>query len=152
MNAPPPPLPDPRVKDDEHLRLLAIFHWVLAGLSLLGMGFLGLHYGIMRMVFGSPEIWKNAKDGPPPEVIWDVMQWFYLGIGVLILLVGFANLAAGFSLRRKKHHVFCLVVAGLNCLQFPFGTALGVFTFIVLLRDSVRAAFKPGQESAAAEL
>jgi hypothetical protein len=30
-----------------------------------------------------------------------------------------------------------LIVAELNCLQFPFGTVLGEFTFVVLLRGSV---------------
>lgn len=151
MNITPPPLPDPRVKDEEHLRLLSVFHWVMAGLSLLGIGFMGLHYSIMRMVLGSTEIWKNSKDGPPPEFIWDLMQWFYLGFGVIILVLGVLNVMVGFYLRRKKRHIFCLVVAGFNCLNFPFGTALGVFTFIVLLRDSVLAAFKPRQEGAAAE-
>lgn len=30
------------------------------------------------------------------------------------------------------------VVVGLNCLQVPFGTVLGSFTLIVLLRGIVR--------------
>ena len=33
--------------------------------------------------------------------------------------------------------MFSLVVAALDCMGFPFATVLGVFTFIVLLRDSV---------------
>jgi hypothetical protein len=40
--------------------------------------------------------------------------------------------------------MFSLVIAGLNCIQIPFGTALGVFTIIVLLRDSVREAYAAG--------
>lgn len=35
-----------------------------------------------------------------------------------------------------------LIVSGLNCLQIPFGTVLGVFTLVVLLRDSVREAYE----------
>ncbi|MCX6922874.1 MAG: hypothetical protein NT154_06635 [Verrucomicrobia bacterium] len=34
--------------------------------------------------------------------------------------------------------MFSLMIGGLNCLQIPFGSALGVFTIIVLSRDSVR--------------
>jgi hypothetical protein len=34
--------------------------------------------------------------------------------------------------------MFSLVVTGITCLSFPFGTALGVFTIIVLTRGSVR--------------
>jgi hypothetical protein len=47
----------------------------------------------------------------------------------------FVNLAAsGFTSSR----LFSLIVAGFMCMFFPFGTALGVFTFIVLTRESVR--------------
>jgi hypothetical protein len=34
--------------------------------------------------------------------------------------------------------MFSLVIAGVQCMFAPFGTALGVFTIIVLTRDSVR--------------
>jgi hypothetical protein len=33
-------------------------------------------------------------------------------------------------------------VAGLNCIQIPLGTALGVFTIMVLTRDSVEAVYQ----------
>jgi hypothetical protein len=35
-----------------------------------------------------------------------------------------------------------MVVAGLSCLEFPYGTALGVFTFIALSRASVVRLFE----------
>jgi hypothetical protein len=35
-----------------------------------------------------------------------------------------------------------MVIAGINCLSFPFGTALGIFTLIVLSRESVQALYK----------
>jgi len=38
--------------------------------------------------------------------------------------------------------MFSLIIAGINCVQFPFGTVLGVFTFVVLLRDSVRELYE----------
>jgi hypothetical protein len=39
--------------------------------------------------------------------------------------------------------MYCLVVAGLSAfLSFPIGTVLAVFTFIVLARPGVRAAFE----------
>jgi hypothetical protein len=37
--------------------------------------------------------------------------------------------------------MFSLVIAGVNCASFPLGTLLGVFTFIVLLRASVRSLY-----------
>jgi hypothetical protein len=50
---------------------------------------------------------------------------------------------AGRCLARRTRRLFCLVAAGLGCLFFPLGTVLGVFTFIVLSRPTVRAVFEP---------
>ena len=38
-----------------------------------------------------------------------------------------------------------MVVACLSCLQLPFGTALGVFTLIVLLRPGAKLLFGEAQ-------
>jgi hypothetical protein len=40
--------------------------------------------------------------------------------------------------RPERPDVFAGVVAGINCLHIPLGTVLGVFTIVVLIRDSVR--------------
>jgi hypothetical protein len=34
-----------------------------------------------------------------------------------------------------------MVVAGLNCAQMPLGTVLGVFTLMVLSRESVKSLY-----------
>ena len=44
-------------------------------------------------------------------------------------------------LQEHRRYMFCLIVAGLECVFMPFGTVLGVFTIIVLLRPSVRQLF-----------
>jgi hypothetical protein len=125
-------------RDQEHLKLLSIFHFVFGGLALLGIGFLGVHYFIMHTVFSNPDMWNSHKAPMPPKAFLDAFIWFYLFMG-LLLLAGFVlNVLSGLYLRQKKHRFFSLIVGGLNCLQIPFGTALGVFTIIVLTRDSVR--------------
>ena len=125
-------------RDQEHLKLLSIFHFVFGGLALLGIGFLGVHYFIMHTVFSNPDMWNSHKAPMPPKAFLDAFIWFYLFMG-LLLLAGFVlNVLSGLYLRQKKHRFFSLIVGGLNCLQIPFGTALGVFTIIVLTRDTVR--------------
>ncbi len=37
--------------------------------------------------------------------------------------------------------MFCLIVAGIECLLMPYGTVLGVFTIMVLMRESVKERF-----------
>lgn len=129
-----------QTRDREHLRLLAIFHYIFAGLSLCGIGFIAAHYTLMRTVM-SPEHWKPSSDEPPPPELMQMFLWFYLVFGLVMLVVGVLNLMAGNFLRARRNRTFCLVVAAINCLQFPFGTVLGVFTLTTLTRDSMRDVF-----------
>lgn len=138
MDTPPPLLRDQRKADAEHLRVLMICHYVLAGLSVLGIGFLALHYLMMSTVFNSPEVWKDVKGGPPPAQLFAVFKWFYLFGAVMVIGHGVLNLISAGCLKARRHRTFSLVVSGLNCIFMPIGTTLGVFTFIVLLRDSVK--------------
>ena len=50
-------------------------------------------------------------------------------------------IAAGRFLAKRRHYMFCLVMAGIECLFMPFGTVLGVFTIIVLIREGVKEMF-----------
>ncbi len=139
----PPLMRDQRKTDVDHLRLLAIFHFVVAGMAVVGLGFLALHFALMHTIMTNPEMWKNQKGGgPPPEQIFGIFRWFYFVFGTLLVAGGVGNLLSGWFIQRKKHRVFSLIVAGINCGQFPFGTVLGVFTLIVLLRDSVREVYE----------
>lgn len=143
---PPPPLLSEEIKrQDEQLRLLAIFHYLLAGLSVLGIGFLLLHRAMLHLFFGNPSLWKDGATNPAPVII-GMFNVVYLVMGVFIAAAGLANFLSGWWIQRRTRRMFSLVVAGLNCLQFPFGTALGVFTFVVLQRDPVRDAYRRSAE------
>ncbi|PYI82572.1 MAG: hypothetical protein DMF09_14100 [Verrucomicrobia bacterium] len=54
---------------------------------------------------------------------------------------------AGRSLSRRKHYWFAFVVACIECIFIPFGTILGVFTIIVLSRESVKTLFSSAAEA-----
>ena len=145
MDTPPPLLNFQQKKDADHLRLLAAFHFVLAGLALIGIGFIVLHHGLMQHFFDNPEMWKNQKGGPPPAEFFSIFKWFYLFMGTAFLAGGIVNLVSGLFIQKRKYRLFSLIVAGINCIQIPFGTTLGIFTIIVLLRESVRDLY-PGNE------
>jgi hypothetical protein len=134
-----PPIPrDQRKIDVDHLNLLSIFHFVGAGFALLGILFLLVHFAMFHAFFANPKMWQDQKQGPPPAEIFAVFKWFYLIFGVWFLASAVLNVVSGLCLRAKKHRTFSLIVAGVNCLHIPIGTVLGVFTIIVLIRDSVR--------------
>jgi hypothetical protein len=143
--SPPPPSPAlpvndrQQIIDGEHINLLSIFHFVLAGLTVVGILFLFLHYFIMSTIFMNPDFWKSQKSAPPfPQEFFKVFIWFYLFMGAIFAAAGVLNLLSGFFLRQRRHRTFSMVVAGLNCVQIPFGTVLGIFTIMVLSRNSVR--------------
>lgn len=140
MSNPPSLSRDPKKSDAEHLHLLVIFHYVLAGFALVGLLFLLAHYWMMSSVFSNPEIWQHEgkPSTPPPKEFFMVFIWFYVIGGIFLLAAAIANILSAIWIRARENRMFSLVVAGLNCLQVPFGTALGVFTIIVLSRDSVR--------------
>jgi hypothetical protein len=138
-SVPQVPMLDQRKRDIEHIRLLAILHFVFGGLAMLGILFLLIHYFILHTVFASPELWKSQPNStPPPKEFFEVFVWLYVFMGFLLVIGCLLNLLSGLFLLKRRHRVFSLVIAGLNCLQIPFGTALGILTILVLLRDSVR--------------
>ncbi len=138
-NPPPPVLRGRPISDDvEHLRLLAIFHFVGAGLALLGLMFLALHFTFMHVVMTNAQMWQNNRPGPSPAAFFAIFQVFYLLGAIWFIISGILNVISGFCLRARTNRTFSLIVAGFNCFHLPLGTALGVFTFIVLTRNSVR--------------
>src|SRR5258708_5821532 len=125
-------------KDAEHLRLLTIFHYVLAGLTACFSCFFILHMVMGLLMIKSPANFFGHGQTPPAFV-----GWFFFLMGSCAILFGwtFSGLLAyaGFCLSRRKHLLFCTVIAAISCLFMPFGTVLGVFTIIVLQRPGVRA-------------
>src|SRR5262249_9136526 len=69
---------------------------------------------------------------------------FTLGFGVF----GSLQLYAARCLRLRQSRTFCLIIAGISCLMVPFGTALGIFSFIVLGRVTVQRLFQEAAASA----
>lgn len=140
MNDIPPlaPLPrDQRNIDTDHLNLLSIFHFVAAGLALLGVLILVGECAMLHFTFANPDFWKNQKQqGPPPE-FFTVFIWMFAILGTWCFVSGILNVVSGIFLRQRKHRTFSLVVAAINCLHVPVGTILGVFTIIILVRPSV---------------
>ena len=129
---------DQRRTDAEHLKLLSIFHFIGAGLAFIGILFTLGHYAI----FSNPKMWHGQTQGPPSVEFFAAFKWIYVVFGVWFLGSGVLNLIVGFFIRARTHRIFSLVVAAINCLHTPMGTALGVFTIIVLTRDSVRQAYE----------
>jgi hypothetical protein len=126
--------------DEDQLKLLSIFHYVVAGIAAL-FSLFPLIYLVMGLVFILVPDQSWGKEGPPPAFF----GWFFVFFGAAMITIGwiFAGfvLRAGRCLSRRKSYTFCLVMAGIECIFMPFGTVLGIFTIVVLMRESVKQLF-----------
>jgi hypothetical protein len=128
-------------QDLEHLKLLSIFHYIVGGLAC----FCGLLW-ILYIVSGFILIIASgsmASDDRMGASIGGVVA-IVVGIFLFVLFEAFGILCiiAGRKYAKHEGYKFCFVLAIFTCLNFPLGTALGVFTIVVLNRPSVKALFQ----------
>ena len=82
--------------------------------------------------------------GGADTMIQDVERLLMTAIvaGLAIALLSAVHLAVvGVQIRKRRWWTFCYLTGWGECLMFPFGTILGIFTIIVLGRPSVKKLF-----------
>jgi hypothetical protein len=137
------------VNDDrEHLRLLTIFHYVLAGfLALTGC------FPFIHLAVGFAILAGHFPEQPNQQFSNETAGYLFVGIAITAIVFSWSLavclLCAARFLQQRRHYFFCLIVAGVECLLMPFGTMLGVFTIVVLNRPSVKELFNVGVASIA---
>jgi hypothetical protein len=154
-----PPLPagqsrDPAIQaavDAENLRLLEIVYYIAGGVTALFSCFFILHF-IMFLVIGlNPQFFNNGPNHaatPPPAGLFLGVAAF---IGALILAgwtFGGLQIYTGRCLKNRKHRTFVLIIAGLETCFIPWGTAIGIWTILLLQRPGVKASFAAPSTSA----
>jgi hypothetical protein len=133
--------------DAQHLDLLSIFHYIVGGLALLFSFFPLIHLFIgIAMVTG------NLADENGADNVPIAFGWLFIVMALGVILTGIAysvcTIMAGRYLKRRERYTFCLVMAAISCIFFPFGTVLWIFTILVLSRPSVKALFATGRPTA----
>lgn len=124
--------------DNEQLRLLRIGYFISAGQTAIFVP-IGLLYASMGLLFS--HLPTSHGSAPPPAAmswIFAVFGSVFAGLGGLAALL---KLLTAIRLKERRSRVLCLVTAGLSCIEIPYGTALGIMTFIVLGRPNVREQF-----------
>lgn len=107
----------------DHNKTLGIMHLIWGGFNALVMIIVAL------FIFAAAGAAGSAPDAPP-----ELMAIFGL-VGVLLLVFGLLcalpSLLAGYAMLKRKSwaRVMGIVAAAFAALSFPFGTALGVYTF-----------------------
>ena len=134
------------IKDTEHLKILSIVYYITGVVTLFKSAVFLIHVflGIIFIIIAS----SSGED----ELA--IPGFIFLAIGcigfLLGILIGILKLVTGYMLGKRKMRMFCLIVGVLSCLSIPYGTTQGVFTIIVLVRQSVVNLFTPEQNKGTA--
>ena len=92
------------------------------------------------MIYAPQSMSSKPGDEPPA-----FMGWLFtcMGGGMFVAGISLAVCVflAGRFIAHRRRYWFVFVLACLQCAIFPFGTALGVFTILVLSRQSVKSLF-----------
>ncbi len=140
-----PPHPQTQVNQDtEHLKILSICYYVMSGLSLLSLIACVLYVVIGGLMMSGQMTGSGATSAHAASEI-RMMGGFFLVIGIsgtlFVAAIAILEFFVAKKLVRRESKMLCFVVAGINCLNMPLGTVLGVFTFLVLSRPSVAESF-----------
>ncbi len=152
-------------RDAEHVKGLAIAHYLLAGLSVLSaaplIGFtggfssmLGDLNGQFRSILAEylgtsgldatdaqqlDEVTNDAL-GMAQDLASAAFGLTMVGI-VLCLLTAASFWWIAHLLRKHERWSLCYLTGWFECLAFPFGTVVGIFTILVLSRPGVKRLF-----------
>ena len=127
-------------QESEQLDLLGIFHYVVGGMTALFscLPFIHLAIGIALLT--------GKMDGPNPPPA--MMGWFLISFAAFFILCGWTLAIlitlTGRRLRQRRAQKFCFIIGCVECVLMPFGTVLGVFTILLLNKESVRQLFHAG--------
>jgi hypothetical protein len=114
---------------------------VLGSLYTLGGIFallVGVSLGVLAFGTNAAVVSLTVRIVPTDPVVW-----LLIAAGVVCLVTGVLMMATGRAIRRRSRlgRAAALVAGTLNLAVVPFGTALGIYTFWVLMNDEGRQQF-----------
>ena len=117
-------------------------HVNLLGLLQLTWGGMGLLLGVSLLLLAVGAIAIARAPGSDPLTAGATALLFVI-FATAVALGGWANAWAGRAIRqhRAPGRTGALLLAVMNLFVLPFGTALAIYTFWVLLHNDVRALF-----------
>ncbi len=128
-------------QDEEHIKLLSVFHYIVGGISCIFSCLPLIHIAIgLFLVFSGDHLAQNGGEAPPAFIGWIFVT---LGLGFFLLgqALSISIIISGRYLSKRTKYMFSFIVACIACMLFPFGTILGIFTIIVLSKDSIKAMY-----------
>ncbi len=116
-----------------HVNLVAVLHIVFGALTITGA--IILLFLMQFAIYYIPEDEAFAR-----EIVGSIGYF----LGGLIAFFGLIDLLAGVSLYSYKQwtRILVIIISAINCLNFPIGTAKGVYSIWVLMQSEVHQLFE----------
>jgi hypothetical protein len=120
-------------KMEKHVHLLGVFWIVHGGLVLIG-GII-----IFALLFGLSFIPAMDSEGTT------VLRVVGIIVGGLLWLLSVPKIIAGVGLLKRMEwaRILTLILSFLALFNIPLGTALGIYSLAILLRDDTTQLFQP---------
>ena len=121
-----------------HVKILGILEIVHgAMIALVGL--------VIFLVLGGVAGFVSTQNDPDAAVGAGIIGAVGAIIPIVLCVVGAPSIIAGIGLLKYQGwaRILTIVLSALHLLSFPFGTALGIYGFWVLLKPETEALFRP---------
>lgn len=117
---------------NKHVQLIGIL-WIALGAMSFIAGFF-----VFALLFGISFVPDMGGEAP------SILRGVGLGVGIFLWVLSAPRVICGIGLMKRMEwaRILTLIVAFLSLLDIPFGTALAVYSFVILLKDETIKLFK----------
>lgn len=115
---------------EQHLKIVAILHIILGALGLVAAI-------IVLMAMLGAGVMSADRDAALATGTCGMV------IGGFLAVISLPSIIAGIGLQKRKQwaRILTIILAVLNLLNFPIGTAIGAYSLWVLLNDQTKGYF-----------
>jgi hypothetical protein len=129
------------VLDQEHLRLLALFHCISGAITMAFSLMYGL-WALFMFVVIPPQARGNINDAFTQQFM-PLMMFGMFGIFCAFgIAYGIVEIVCGRFISKRRARIFTIIASVPRLIFMPYGTILTVFTLLVVDRPSVRFLYR----------
>jgi hypothetical protein len=121
---------------ESHVKIIGILYIVLSILGMIGALF----------IFMTLKLIGGISDDPNASLVLSLVATI---VAIILVVCSVPGIIAGWGLLKYKEwaRILLIILSALNILNFPFGTALGIYAIWALVQKETIALFKPQAEN-----
>ena len=126
-----------------HVKVLGVLYIVFSALGVCAALFLGLSLGLASGIVGTSASPEDAAVALP------IIGLAGSALVIFLLCVSLPGLITGIGLLKFQPwaRIVGIVLAAINLISFPFGTAVGIYGLWVLLNKETEPLFRSGEQT-----